>query len=147
MRIDDISISRCGSVLAPAWKMQVEISGASLGSREEFTNLDGLLLEFVRMSVTLAAIAGREVPMPKREAAPGFEFTDISLEKSPVHADAWRLNMKIDGLEYDGWFEDFIGLRTAIMDATVFFAARAGKISHQAASRMSTRQIAPGTLH
>lgn len=145
MRIDDISISRVAGV-APAWKVQVEIAGGQLGSREAFSDLDGLLYELVAMSVTLAALAGKTVPIPQRAAQTDarFRFTELSLVKSPVHASAWNLTMAIGELKYDGWFSDFEGFRTAITDATVFYAHRLGKISLKAANRISTRDFAPG---
>lgn len=148
MRIDDISISRVAGV-APSWKVQVEIAGGQLGSRESFCDLDGLLYDLMGMSVTLAALAGKKVEMPARatKADARFRLSELSLVKSPVHASAWKLTMAIGDLKYDGWFSDFEGFRTAIQDATVFYAHRLGKISLEAANRSSTRDFAPGVVH
>lgn len=70
-----------------------------------------------------------------------MRLTDISVTKSALHARAWKLHIEINGLTYDGWFDDFGGFLTAIQDAATFFAYRAGKMSAQAAAATSSRML------
>jgi len=73
-----------------------------------------------------------------------MHIEDISITRSAAHARAWQLHIEVNGLKYDGWFDDFGGFLTAIQDAATFFAYRAGKMSMKAANEMSSRMIAPG---
>ena len=71
-----------------------------------------------------------------------MHISDISITRSPLHARAWKLHMEVNGLSYDGWFDDFGGFLTAIQDAATFFAYRAGKMSLAAAQQSASRLLA-----
>lgn len=71
-----------------------------------------------------------------------MHISDISITRSTLHARAWKLHMEVNGLSYDGWFDDFGGFLTAIQDAATFFAYRAGKMSLKAANASSSRMLA-----
>lgn len=62
-----------------------------------------------------------------------MNLQDIKITKSGLHARAWKIHIEVNGLTYDGWFDDFGGFLTAIQDAATFFAYRAGKMSLKAA--------------
>lgn len=68
-----------------------------------------------------------------------MDIQDISITKSGLHARAWKLHIEVDGLTYDGWFDDFGGFLTAIQDAATFFAYRAGKMSLKAANESAKK--------
>lgn len=70
-----------------------------------------------------------------------MHLTDISITRSTLHARAWKMHLEINGLTYDGWFDDFGGFLTAIQDAATFFAYRAGKMSLKAANQSSSRAL------
>lgn len=71
-----------------------------------------------------------------------MKIDDISIKHSSLHAQSWKLHIEVNGLTYDGWFDDFGGLLTAIQDAATFFAYRAGKMS-LAAAKDSAKRIEP----
>jgi len=71
-----------------------------------------------------------------------MHISDISITRSAAHARAWKLRLEINGLTYEGWFDDFGGFLTAIQDAATFFAYRAGKMSLKAANETASRMIA-----
>jgi len=73
-----------------------------------------------------------------------MHISDISITRSRLHARAWKLHIEVNGLTYDGWFDDFGGFLTAIQDAATYFAYRAGKMSLAAANASSTRLIRAG---
>lgn len=60
-----------------------------------------------------------------------MHINDISITRSSLHARAWKLHLEINGLTYDGWFDDFGGFLGAIQDAATFFAYRAGKLANK----------------
>ncbi|HEX4325260.1 MAG TPA: hypothetical protein VH105_00500 [Burkholderiales bacterium] len=70
-----------------------------------------------------------------------MHISDIGITRSSLHARAWKLHIEMNGLSYDGWFDDFGGFLTAIQDAATFFAYRAGKMSLSAANETSSRML------
>ena len=76
-----------------------------------------------------------------------MHIEDISITRSAAHARAWQLHIEVNGLKYDGWFDDFGGFLTAIQDAATFFAYRAGKMSLKAANQSASRAISANAKH
>jgi len=76
-----------------------------------------------------------------------MHIEDISITRSAAHARAWQLHLEVNGLKYDGWFDDFGGFLTAIQDAATFFAYRAGKMSLKAANQTASRAIGANPQH
>ncbi len=60
-----------------------------------------------------------------------MKIEELSVTRSAAHARAWRLHMQVNGLQFDGWFDDMRGFLTAVSDAAVFFCYRAGKMRLQ----------------
>jgi hypothetical protein len=71
-----------------------------------------------------------------------MQIQDISITRSAAHARAWKLHMEINGLNFDGWFDDMRGFLTAVQDAAVFFCYRAGKMRLRDANAAASRSIA-----
>ena len=76
-----------------------------------------------------------------------MHIQDISITRSSAHARAWQLHVEVNGLTYDGWFDDFGGFLAAIQDAATFFAYRAGKMSLKAANQTASRAIGANPKH
>lgn len=57
------------------------------------------------------------------------------------------MHIELNGLKYDGWFDDFGGFLTAIQDAATFFAYRAGRMSLDAANRSASRMLGANPKH
>lgn len=70
-----------------------------------------------------------------------MHISDIGITRSSLHVRAWKLHIEMNGLSYDGWFDDFGGFLTAIQDAATFFAYRAGKMSLAAAHKTSNQLL------
>lgn len=76
-----------------------------------------------------------------------MQIQDISITRSAAHARAFRLHMEVNGLKFDGWFDDMRGFLTAVSDAAVFFCYRAGKMRLKDANAAATRNFAANGSH
>lgn len=69
-------------------------------------------------------------------------ITDIGIERSLMHARAWKMHVEIGGCRFDGYFEDFGGFITAVTECAKFFSVRAGLLRVKDAK--FTREVQPG---
>lgn len=74
---------------------------------------------------------------------------DISITRSHVinAGGRFHLHAEVQGLKFDGFFDDIGGFLHAVSDLATFIAARNGKLSAAKASKFSSRDIAPGTVN
>lgn len=73
-----------------------------------------------------------------------MRITDISIDPVVTMPGAKTLRIEIGGFQFTGVFDDFGGFLTAVQEAGVFFAYRAGKIQQSEAQRHMTRLVKPG---
>lgn len=71
-----------------------------------------------------------------------MKISDISIERSLMHAHAWKLHVEINACMFTGYFEDFGGFITAVTECAKFFAVRGGKLRVKDAD--FTREVRPG---
>ena len=71
-----------------------------------------------------------------------MRITDCTLGRSLAHVNAWVFSIEINECKFTGYFEDFGGFLTMVVEATKFFAIRAGKLRVKDAGL--TRQVMPG---
>ena len=74
-----------------------------------------------------------------------MRIDDISITRSAFgSAGRFRLSAEVEGLKFDGWFDDFGGFLTAVRDFAAFLALKRGKLTAEQAYGMTSREMTTG---
>jgi hypothetical protein len=75
-----------------------------------------------------------------------MRIDDISITRSAFGtAGKFRLSAEVEGMKFDGWFDDFGGFLTAVRDFGTFCALKRGKLTAEQADMLTSRRMTTGT--